>query len=62
MTIKAKAEYNKLSDDKSFLGLGSASTHLKLKAGIETEVPKSLLPLPKHIKECITEIKAKEVK
>lgn len=62
MIIKAKSEYNKLSDDKNFLGLGSASTHLRLKAGIETKVPKSLLPVPKHIKDCIVEIKAKEVK
>lgn len=62
MKAKAKPSYMELTDDKNFIALGSASTHLRLVAGIEVEIPKSLLPLKKTIKDCLTEIKAKEVK
>ena len=51
MKCKAKPEYNELGDDKNFLALGSASTHLRLKAGLEVEIPASLSPLPKKLKE-----------
>ena len=68
MKYKAKPEYSKLSNADNFLALGSASTHLWLEAGLEVEIPKSLLPLAKKIKECLTEVgekksaKNKEVK
>ena len=62
MKCKAKPEYSKLSNSDNFLALGSASTHLWLEAGMEVEISKSLLPLNKKIKDCLTEIKAKEVK
>tara|TARA_B100000959_G_C14763069_1_gene534186 strand:- start:85 stop:282 length:198 start_codon:yes stop_codon:yes gene_type:complete len=52
---KAKPEYNELGDDKNFLALGSASTHLRLKAGLEVEIPAVLSPLPKKLKECLKE-------
>ena len=55
MKCKAKPEYNKLGDDKNFLALGSASTHLRLKAGLEVDIPKILLPLSKKLKECLKE-------
>ena len=61
MKYVAKKEYAALSDQDNFLALGSASTHLILKEGLEVEVPKSLLPLPKKIKDCLKEVK-KEVK
>ena len=62
MKYKAKPAYAALSNDDNFLSLGSASTHLWLEAGMEVEISKSLLPLNKKIKDCLTEIKAKEVK
>tara|TARA_Y100001973_G_C5190660_1_gene330755 strand:+ start:746 stop:937 length:192 start_codon:yes stop_codon:yes gene_type:complete len=49
MIVKAKEEYKNLEDSKNFIGLGKASTHLKLLAGMECEVSKSLLPLPKNL-------------
>ncbi len=61
MKYVAKKEYAALSDQDNFLALGSASTHLKLKSGLEVEVPKSLLPLPKKLKDCLKESK-KEAK
>lgn len=64
MKCKAKPEYNELGDDKNFLALGSASTHLRLKAGFEVEIPAALSPLPKKLKECLKESSSpkKEVK
>ena len=57
MKYIAKKEYAALSDQDNFLALGSASTHLILKDGLEVEVPKALLPLPKKIKDCLKEVK-----
>ncbi len=48
MKYIAKKEYNELPDEDNFLALGSASTHLRLKDGLEVEVQKALLPLPKN--------------
>jgi len=62
MKYKAKPEYAKLSNSDNFLALGSASTHLRLEAGMAVEINKALLPLNKKIKDCLTEIKAKEAK
>tara|TARA_R110000737_G_scaffold333011_1_gene350330 strand:+ start:4192 stop:4377 length:186 start_codon:yes stop_codon:yes gene_type:complete len=61
MSYVAKKEYFALPDEDSFLALGSASTHLRLKSGLEVEVPKSLIPLPKKLKDCLKESK-KEAK
>lgn len=62
MKYKAKPEYAALSNDNNFLSLGSASTHLRLMDGLAVEIPKSLVPLNKKIKDCLTEVKTKEVK
>tara|TARA_R100001594_G_C3964346_1_gene246161 strand:+ start:81 stop:275 length:195 start_codon:yes stop_codon:yes gene_type:complete len=51
---KAKASYKDLDDTQNFNSLLSASTHLKLKAGLEVEWNK---PIPKDLKEHLTEIK-----
>tara|TARA_Y100001938_G_C7775873_1_gene275525 strand:- start:224 stop:415 length:192 start_codon:yes stop_codon:yes gene_type:complete len=59
MKVKATPEYKKLSDDKNFIALGKASTHLKLLAGMECEVSKSLLPLSK---ELLKALKTKKIK
>jgi len=55
MKYKAKASYLELDDTKNFNSLLSASTHLKLKAGLEIEWNSSI---PKDLKEHLTEIKA----
>jgi len=52
---KAKASYLELDDTKNFNSLLSASTHLKLKAGLEIEWNNDI---PKDLKEHLTEIKA----
>jgi len=56
MKYKANSKYAALSDTKSFLAKGSASTHLKLIAGEDVEVHSSLLPLSKELEECLTKI------
>ena len=61
MSYIAKKEYHALPDEDNLLARGSASTHLRLKDGLEVEVPKALMPLPKKLKDCLKEIK-KEVK
>jgi hypothetical protein len=47
MKIKAKDTYLELTNEKNFISLNSASTHLKLKAGEVVEwngkIPKSLM-------------------
>jgi hypothetical protein len=59
MIVKAKEEYKNLEESKNFLGLGSASTHLKLLNGVECEVPESLLPLSKAL---LKTLESKELK
>ena len=59
MKYKAKKEYAELPNDKNFLSLGSASTHLKLEAGLVVEIDTKRLPIPKVISDCLTEIKSK---
>ena len=49
MIVKAKEEYKNLKYNENFIALGKASTHLQLLAGMECEVSKSLLPLPKKL-------------
>tara|TARA_Y100001963_G_C6782611_1_gene450839 strand:- start:2557 stop:2736 length:180 start_codon:yes stop_codon:yes gene_type:complete len=56
MKYKAKKTYEELPNDKNFLQLGSASTHLRLVAGETVEIK---MPIPKDIKNCLTEIKSK---
>ena len=55
MKIKAKDTYLELTDEKNFISLNSASTHLKLKAGEEVEwddkVSKSLMAHLTKVKE-----------
>ena len=55
MKIKAKETYLELTDEKNFISLNSASTHLKLKAGEEVEwdgkVSKSLMAHLTKVKE-----------
>ena len=53
---KAKASYKDLDDTKNFHAFDSASKHLLLKAGLEVEWNK---PIPKDLKEHLTEIKKK---
>ena len=57
MKYKAKKQYAELPNDKNFLALGSASTHLRLIAGEAVEISKSLLPLSKDLGDSLTEIK-----
>ena len=59
MKYKAKKEYAELPDEKNFLALGSASTHLKLIAGLTVEINPKRLPISKTISDCLTEIKSK---
>ena len=59
MKYKAKKEYAELPDDKNFLALGSASTHLRLVAGLTVEINTKQLPIPKVISDCLIEIKSK---
>ena len=59
MKYKAKKEYAELPNDKNFLALGSASTHLQLVAGLTVEINTKRLPIPKVISDCLTEIKSK---
>ena len=59
MKYKAKKEYAELPNDKNFLALGSASTHLQLEAGLTVEIDTKRLPIPKAIGDCLTEIKSK---
>ena len=54
MKYKAKASYLELDDTKNFKSLLSASTHLKLKAGLVVEWNNDV---PKDLKEHLTEIK-----
>ena len=56
MKYKAKGSYANLSNDKNFISLQSASTHLILLAGEEIEWKN---PLPKIIKQTLTEVKKK---
>ena len=49
MKVKAAPEYKKLSDDKNFISLGHLSTHLRLLDGLEVEIHKDKLPLPKAL-------------
>ena len=58
MKYKAKKEYAELPNDKNFLALGSASTHLLLIAGMTVELNKNI-KLSKEMGECLTEIKSK---
>ena len=55
MKIKANDTYLELSDEKNFISLNSASTHLKLKAGEEAEwdgkISKSLMAQLTKVKE-----------
>ena len=59
MKYKAKNEYAELPNDKNFLALGSASTHLQLEAGLSVEIDTKRLPIPKVISDWLTEIKSK---
>ena len=59
MKYKAKKEYAELPNDKNFLALGSASTHLQLQAGLSVEINTKRLPIPKVISDCLIEIKSK---
>ena len=59
MKYKAKKEYAELPDDKNFLALGSASTHLRLVAGLTVEINTKQLSIPKEVSDCLTEIKSK---
>ena len=56
MKYKATADYVKLSNGENFISLQSASTHLILLAGEVVEWNK---PLPKTIKDTLTEVKSK---
>ena len=58
MKYKAKKEYAELPDDKNFLALGSASTHLLLMAGKVVDINKNF-KLSKEVSDCLTEIKSK---
>ena len=58
MKYKAKKEYGNLPNDKNFLSLGSASTHLLLMAGKAVELNKNL-KLSKEIEGCLAEVKSK---
>ena len=58
MQYKAKKEYAELPNDKNFLALGSASTHLLLMAGKAVDINKNL-KLSKEIEECLIGIKSK---
>ena len=58
MIVKATSEYKKLKDSENFMRLKSASTHLKLLDGMEVQVPKALIPLPKKLSETLTEKKS----
>ena len=60
MKYKAKEAYISLPNNKNFLAMGSASTHLKLVAGEAVEIEGGLLPLPKVISDCLAEIKSKK--
>ena len=59
MIVKAKKEYKDLPENKNFIGLGKASTHLQLLAGMECEVSKSLLPLSKELLKALETKKIK---
>jgi len=60
MKYKAKKSYSELPNEKNFLAIGGATTHLKLEAGESVEIPKALLPLKKELAECLTEITSKK--
>ena len=62
MKYKAKKSYAELPDTKNFLARGSASKHLLLLAGESVEIREDLLPLPKELGDCLTEIKDKKEK
>jgi len=53
--FKAKPSYKDLKDN--FVGLGSASTHLRLLDGMVVEFDKEI---PEDILECLTEVKKKK--
>ena len=59
MKYKAKKEYAELPNDKNFLAIGGATTHLKLIAGLSVEINTKRLPMSKVISDCLTEIKSK---
>ena len=59
MIYKAKKEYAELPNDKNFLAIGGATTHLKLIAGLTVEINKERLPFSKVIGDCLTVIKSK---
>ena len=52
---KAKVSYMGLDDTENFNSLLSASTHLRLTAGLEINWNSEI---PKHLKKHLTEIKA----
>ena len=57
MKIKAKESYKDLDDTKNFNALASASTHLRLLAGLEVDWNGQI---PKGLKEHLTEVKVKK--
>ena len=59
MKYKAKKEYKELPDEKNFLSLGCASTHLRLIADLTVEIDIKRLTITKVIGDCLTEIKSK---
>ena len=59
MKYKAKKEYAELPNEKNFLAIGGATTHLKLIAGLTVEINKERLPFSKAIGDCLMEIKSK---
>ena len=59
MKYKAKKEYAELPNEKNFLAIGGATTHLKLIAGLTVEINTKRLPMSKVISDCLTEIKSK---
>ena len=59
MKYKAKKEYAELPNDKNFLAIGGATTHLKLMAGLTVEINAKRLPFSKTFCDCLMEIKSK---
>ena len=57
MKYKAKDTYKSLGDDKNFHSLGSASTHLKLLAGLTVEWNGDI---SNNLKKHLTELKSKK--
>lgn len=57
MKIKAKSSYYNLDNTENFNALSSASTHLRLVAGLEVDWNGNI---PKGLKEHLTEVKVKK--